>query len=120
MRIFRLQTASVDDIVGLVRNAVLASHRDETVRLDVDNASNSIVVSGSAAGVEAAATLIAELDGPRRNDLPSFELSSSRRYPQPLLRLPLSRFFSSSCASVMEPGTRPRLELSETTAVIDS
>lgn len=93
MRIFRLQTASVDDIVGLVRNAVLASHRDETVRLDVDNASNSIVVSGSAAGVEAAATLIAELDGPTKERSAELRIIELKEVPAAALATTVEQVF---------------------------
>ena len=93
MRIFRLQTASVDDIVGLVRNAVLASHRDETVRLDVDNASNSIVVSGSVAGVEAAATLIAELDGPTKERSAELRIIELKEAPAAVLATTVEQVF---------------------------
>jgi type II secretion system protein D len=63
-RIFRLQTAQSDEIIGLVRSATRNLTGGSTLSIDRDGPSNSLIISGPTRGVESAATVIKELDRP--------------------------------------------------------
>jgi type II secretory pathway component GspD/PulD (secretin) len=59
-RVIRLRNAQAQDLAGLVEKSLNLD--EQKVKLLVDARSNSLVVSGSASGVEAAAHMIEQLD----------------------------------------------------------
>ncbi len=61
-RVIRLRHGTAQELAGLVEKSV--NLEEEKVKLLVDARSNSLVVSGSAAGVEAAAQIVEQLDTP--------------------------------------------------------